>query len=144
MSSTQGPFLYDDDPEPLHTGAPQRSGKILVLIFGGTVLVAFLVVLLSIVLRGSGSEQATEVSGVFLTALAADDTETAHALLCEEERARLAPGEVAGEYLDGSDPELGEVRRDGDARLVPVRWSDGTTSQLTVIGQDGLRICGTG
>jgi hypothetical protein len=143
MSSTQGPFLYDDDPAPLHTGAPQRSGKWLVLIFGGTVLAAVLVVFLGVLIRGSGSEQATEVTGVFLTALAGDDTETAHALLCAEERVRLEPDEVAGEYLGGRDPVLGEVRQEGDARLVPVRWSDGTTSQLTVIGEDGLRICGT-
>ncbi|SDE90178.1 hypothetical protein SAMN05660485_02053 [Blastococcus fimeti] len=142
MSTTQGPFLYDEGPAPLHTGAPQRSGKILVLILGGTVLAAVLVVLLGLVLRGSGSDQATEVSGVFLTALAADDTEVAHALLCEEERARLEPAEVAGAYLGEGTPELGEVGRDGDARLVPVRWSDGTTSELTVIGEDGLRICG--
>ena len=139
---TTGPFLYDDDPEPLHTGAPQRSGKILVLIFGGTVLVAFAVVLLSIALRGTAGEQATEVTGVFLAALRADDTETAHALLCEDERARLAPGDVADEYLREGDPELGEPGRDGDARLVPVRWSGGTTVELTVIGEDGLRICG--
>ncbi len=142
MSSQQGPFLYDEGPAPLHTGAPQRSGKILVLILGGTVLVAFLVVGLSIALRGTGSDQATEVSGVFLSALAADDTEVAHALLCEDERGRLEPEEVAGAYLGEGTPELGEVSRDGDARLVPVRWSDGTTSELTVIGEDGLRICG--
>lgn len=144
MSTTEGPFLYDEGPAPLHTGAPQRSGKILVLILGGTVLVVVLVFLLGFVIRGSGSEQAAEVSGVFLAALAADDTETAHALLCKEERARLEPAEVAGAYLGEGTPELGEVRTDGDARLVPVRWSDGTTSELTVIGQDGLRICGIG
>lgn len=142
MSSQQGPFLYDEGPAPLHTGAPQRSGKILVLILGGTVLVAGLVVLLGLIFRGTGSEQAGQVSGVFLAALAADDTETAHALLCEDERARLEPGEVAGAYLGEGTPELGDVVRDGDARLVPVRWSDGTTSELTVIGEDGLRICG--
>lgn len=139
---TTGPFLYDDDPEPLHTGAPQRSGKILVLIFGGTVLVAILVVFVSIALRGTAGDQVTEVTGVFLSALAADDTETAHALLCEEERARLAPGEVAGAYLGEGAPELGEPGRDGEARLIPVRWEDGSTSELTVIGEDGLRICG--
>jgi hypothetical protein len=140
---TSGPFLYDDDPAPLHTGAPQRSGKWLVLIFGGTVLVAIAAVLASVAIRGTGAEQAVEVSGVFLTALAADDTETAHALLCEDERARLEPGEVAGEYLRGGDPELGDVRRDGDVRLVPVRWGDGSASELTVVGEGGLRICGT-
>jgi hypothetical protein len=143
MTAPQGPFLYDEGPEPLHTGAPRRSGKILVLIFGGTVLFAVLMVVLTLALRGTGSEQAEEVSGVFLAALAAEDTETAYGLLCQDERIRLSPDEVAGEYLAGGDPRLGPVREDGDARLVPVEWSDGTTSELTVIGEDGLRICGT-
>jgi hypothetical protein len=141
LSST-GPFLYDDAPEPLHTGAPRRSGKILVLILAGTVVAAVLAVWASVALRGTPGEQATEVTGVFLAALAADDTETAHALLCEEERARLEPGEVAGGYLGAGRPELGEPGRDGDERLVPVTWDDGTTSTFTVIGEDGLRICG--
>lgn len=139
---TQGPFLYDDGPAPLHTGTPRRSGKLLVLIFGGTVLVAVLMVVLTLTLRGTASDQAEEVSGVFLAALAADDTETAYDLLCQEERVRLAPDEVAGDYLGDGDPELGEVRRDVDARLVPVRWTDGTSAELTVVGEDGLRICG--
>jgi hypothetical protein len=143
MTAPQGPFLYDEGPAPLHTGAPRRSGKILVLVFGGTVLFAVVMVGLALVLRGSGSDQAREVSGVFLAALAADDTETAYGLLCQEERIRLSPEEVAGEYLAGGDPRLGTVRKDGDARLVPVEWSGGTTSELTVIGEDGLRICGT-
>jgi hypothetical protein len=143
MTAPQGPFLYDEGPAPLHTGAPRRSGKILVLVFGGTVLFAVVMVGLALVLRGSGSDQAREVSGVFLAALAADDTETAYGLLCQEERIRLSPEEVAGEYLARGDPRLGTVRKDGDARLVPVEWSGGTTSELTVIGEDGLRICGT-
>ena len=116
--------------------------KWLVLILGGTLVVALLAVWASVALRGTAGEQATEVTGVFLAALAADDTETAHALLCEEERARLEPGEVAGAYLGEGSPELGEPGRDGDARLVPVRWEDGSTSEFTVIGEDGLRVCG--
>ena len=139
----QGPFLYDDGPAPLHTGAPRRSGKILVLVFGGTVVFALLMVVLAVVVRGTGSDRAEEVSGVFLAALAADDTETAYGLLCQDERGRLSQDEVLGEYLAGGDPELGEVRRDGDARLVPVTWSDGTTSELTVIGEEGVKVCGT-
>jgi hypothetical protein len=137
-----GPFLYDDDPAPLHTGAPQRSGKILVFILLGTVVAAFLAVWASVALRGTPDEQASEVTGVFLAALAADDTETAHALLCEDERARLAPDEVDAAYVGVGSPELGEPGRDGDERLVPVTWDDGTTSTFTVIGQDGLRVCG--
>lgn len=139
---TTGPFLYDDDPAPLHTGAPQRSGKILVFILGGTVVAAFLAVWASVALRGTPGEQATEVTGVFLAALAADDTETAHALLCEEERARLAPDEVDAAYVGAGSAEFGEPGRDGEKRLVPVTWDDGTTSTFTVIGEDGLRVCG--
>jgi hypothetical protein len=140
MSS--GPFLYDEGPAPLHTGTPRRSGKILVLIFGGTVLFAVLMVVLTLALKGSGEDQAKEVAGVFLAALGQDDTETAYDLLCQDERIRLAPDEVAGAYLGEGTPELGAVHADGDARLVPVTWADGTTSELTVIGEGGPRICG--
>ena len=99
-------------------------------------------VVLTLVLRGTGSEQAKEVSGVFLAALAADDTETAYGLLCQDERIRLSPEEVAGEYLADGDPRLGTVREDGDTRLVPVTWAGGTTSELIVVGEDGLKVCG--
>ena len=137
-----GPFLYDEGPAPLHTGTPRRSGKILVLIFGGTVLFAVLMVGLTLALKGSGEEQAQEVAGVFLAALAQDDTETAHELLCQDERIRLAPEEVAGAYLGEGTGDVGAVREDGDARLVTVEWSDGTASDLTVIGEDGPKVCG--
>jgi hypothetical protein len=140
MSS--GPFLYDDDPAPLHTGTPRRRPALLLAIFGGTVAFAVLMVVLTTVVRGSGEEQAQEVAGVFLKALAQDDTQTAHELLCQEERVRLSPEEVAGAYLREGTPELGPVRDDGDARLVPVQWSDGTTTELTVIGENGPRVCG--
>jgi hypothetical protein len=142
MTAPEGPFLYDEGPAPLHTGTPRRSGKILVLIFGGTVVFAVLMVVLTLVLKGTGSDQAKEVSGVFLAALAADDTETAYGLLCQDERIRLSPDEVAGEYLAEGDPRLGRVREDGDTRLVPVTWTDGTTSELSVVGEDGLKVCG--
>ena len=143
MSGPQGPFLYDDGPEALHTGAPRRSGKILVLIIGGTAAFAVLMVVLTLVLKGSGSDQAKEVAGVFVAALAADDTETAYDLLCQEERIRLSSDEVAEAYLGDGTGQVGTPVRDGEARLVPVEWSDGTTTELTVIGEDGLRICGT-
>lgn len=142
MTAAEGPFLYDEGPAPLHTGPPRRSGKILVLIFGGTVVFAVLMVVLTLVLKGTASDQAKEVSGVFLAALAADDTETAYGLLCQDERIRLSPEEVAGEYLEGGQPGLGTVRKDGDTRLVPVEWSGGTASELTVVGEDGLKVCG--
>jgi hypothetical protein len=137
-----GPYLYDDDPAPLHTGTPRRRPALLLAIFGGTAAFAVLMVVLMTVVRGSGDEQAQEVAGVFLKALAQDDTQTAHELLCQEERIRLSPEEVAGAYLREGTPELGPVRDDGDARLVPVQWSDGTTTELTVIGENGPRVCG--
>jgi hypothetical protein len=137
-----GPFLYDEGPAPLHTGTPRRATGLLLWIFGGTVAFAVLMVVLMTVVRGSGEEQAREVAGVFLAALAQDDTETAHELLCQDERIRLSPDEVAGAYLGEGTGELGMVREDGDARLVPVEWSDGTTSELTVIAEDGPRVCG--
>ena len=43
--------------------------------------------------KGSPEEQAQEVAGVFLAALEQDDTETAHQLLCQAERANLSPAE---------------------------------------------------
>jgi hypothetical protein len=140
MSS--GPFLYDDDPAPLHTGTPRRRPALLLAIFGGTAAFAVLMVVLMTVVRGSGEEQAQEVAGVFLKALAQDDTQTAHELLCQEERVRLSPEELAGAYLREGTPELGPVRDNGDARLVPVQWSDGTTTELTVVGENGPRVCG--
>jgi hypothetical protein len=138
-----GPFLYDEGPAPLHTGTPRRANGPLLLIFGGTALFAVLMVVLTLALRGTGADQAEEVSEVFLAALAAGDTETAYDLLCQDERLRLPADELAGEYLGDGDPRLGEVRQDGDARIVPVEWADGTTSELTVVGEDGLRVCGT-
>ena len=137
-----GPYLYDDDPAPLHTGTPRHANGPLLWIFGGTVAFAVLMVVLTLALKGSGGEQAQEVTGVFLAALAHEDTETAHELLCQDERIRLSPEEVAGAYLGEGAGDVGATREDDGARHVTVEWSDGTTSELTVIGEDGPRICG--
>lgn len=139
---TTGPFLYDDDPAPLHTGTPRPARGPVLWIFGGTAAFAVLMVVLMLVVKGSGEEQAREVAGVFLAALAEDDVETAHALLCQEERLRLPPGEVAGAYLGEGAGEVGPAREDDGAQLVAVEWADGTSSELTVVGEDGPRICG--
>jgi hypothetical protein len=142
-----GPFLYDDDPAPLHTGTPRRRHGLLLAMLAGTVLVAVGMVAALYLVRGSPDEQSREVVGVFLAALEQDDTETAHGLLCEAERARLQPGDVAGEYL-GAAPgvivgaEKAEV--DGGAvQAVQVRWDDGAESKLVVLSESGPHVCGT-
>lgn len=139
-----GPFLYDEGPEPLHTGASRRSGKWLVAIFGATVLVAVLLVVLMPLWRGTPQEQARETAGVLLAAMEQGDTETSDLLLCEDERNRLALDEVADAYLTGEDGSVVSAA-DGEEgeQLVTVRWADGTTSEWTVIAENGTRICGT-
>lgn len=144
---TTGPFLYDDDPAPLHTGTPRRGGRLLVLALAATVLVAVLLVVLRPVFKGTPEEQATEVAGVFLAALQQGDTETSDLLLCEDERNRLAFDEVADEYLVGDDGRVVsavEEPRDGrQVLLVEVRWAGGRTSEWTVIAERGAKVCGT-
>ncbi|MGY1752460.1 hypothetical protein [Blastococcus sp. SYSU D01042] len=148
MTAPQGPFLYDDGPAPLHTGTPRAARVWLVLGMLGVLALAVLMLGGIFVFKGSGDEQATQVTGVFLAALDAGDTETTHGLLCEEERARLAPGEVASEYGGAGRGEVVEVRdhpvEGAREQLVGVRWEDGGTTQFTVIGEDGPRICGIG
>src|SRR3712207_9406500 len=75
--------------------------SLILAVIGGTVAVAVGMAVGLPLVKGSPEEQAREVTGVFLSALAADDVETAHGLLCENERARLAPEEVAGVYATG-------------------------------------------
>jgi len=98
-------------------------------------------------LKGSPEEQAREVSGVFLAALAQDDLETAYGLLCAEERARLAPGAVPAEYAPGGTGEVTGATADevggAPVQRVEVAWSDGSTSTLTVVSEQGARVCGT-
>ena len=143
---TTGPFLYDDEPAPLHTGTPRRSGKLLVAIFGGTVLVAVLLVVLMPLVKGTPEEQVREAAGVFVAALADGDLETAYGLLCEDERARVAVGDLADEYAgSGTGTVIGaeEAGVDGEPGYeVTVRWSDGGTDVLSLINEDGASVCG--
>jgi hypothetical protein len=144
--AVNGPFLYDDGPEPLHTGSPRRSGKFVVLIFGATVVVAVLMVVLLPLVKGSAGDQSRQAVQVFLAALHKGDTDTAYSLLCDQERADLAPGDIAGRYLgDGtgsvvgtSDAEL----RGAPAQRVSVAWDDGSRTTMTVINSGGPHICG--
>src|SRR5215211_7514691 len=137
-----GPFLYDEGPEQLHTGTPRRSGKIIVLVFGATAVVAVLMVLLMPLVKGSAEDQAREVTGVFMAALDKGDTETAYHLLCEDERARVAPDQIGAEYLAGDgigrvvSVEKGQV--DGvPSREVAVEWPSGGAATFAVVNADG-------
>jgi hypothetical protein len=139
-----GPYLYDEGPEPLHTGTPRRRKGLLLAIFGGTVALAVAMVVALPLVTGSGEDQAREVVGVFLSALEAGDTETAGDLLCEAERDR---GDVLGEYEHPGTGEVVGVEEgrlgDQESREVRVRWDDGAEATLTVVPENGPRICGT-
>jgi hypothetical protein len=142
---TNGPFLYDEGPEQLHTGTPRRSGKLLVLVFGATAVVAVLMAVLLPLVKGSPDDQAREVTGVFLAALDKGDTETAHGLLCEDERARLAPEDVGAEYLagDGIGRVVSVEEGGGEpSREVDVEWPGGEHARFVVVNSDGPHICG--
>jgi len=87
------------------------------------------------------------VTGVFLAALDKGDTETAHQLLCDDERARLAPDEVRAEYVAGDG--MGRVVAvekstvDGEpSQDVDVEWAGGGAATFVVVNSEGLRICG--
>ena len=142
-----GPHLYDDDPAPLHTGTPRPARALILAVIGGTVAVAVGMAVGLPLVKGSPEEQAREVSGVFLAALAQDDVETAYGLLCAEERARVAPEVVATEYAaDGTGRIAGTIADELDGepvQRVEVAWSDGSTSVLTVVSEQGARVCGT-
>lgn len=142
-------YLYDDDSQPLHAGRGRSRKGLLVALGVGTVAVAMGAAVVLPLFQGSGEEQAAEVVTVLTRAIAAGDTETSWGLLCESEQARLAPDEVAGAYQLPGTPTVGEPvegELDGQlAEVVPVTWDDGgtsTTVQLTVIAQDGAKVCG--
>ena len=141
-----GPYLYDDDPAPLHTGTPRRRQGLVVGIVVGTAALAIAMVVALPLVRGTAEEQSTEVVGVFLAALQAGDSETAHQLLCEAERRRLTEPEVAGEYLrPGSGRVEGSTRAEVDGervQRVEVTWTQGGTSELIVVNEDGPHVCG--
>jgi hypothetical protein len=139
-----GPYLYDEGPEDLHTGTPRSRKGLLLAVFGATVLLAVLLVVAMPLVKGSPDEQAREAAGVFLAALEQHDTETAYQLLCEDERARVEPGDVAGKYLTGDDGRVDSATDGPDgAQRVTVRWADGQVSEWTVVAQSGARVCGT-
>ena len=145
-----GPHLYDEDPEPLHTGTPRTRNGLILGVLGGTVAVAVAAVVALPLVKGSGEDQAREVVGVFFAALDAGDTETAGGLLCESERDRGDAEEVAAGYVQPGTAEIADVTPgevDGtDVQRVLVRWDDGaagTGTTVTVVLEDGPRVCGS-
>jgi hypothetical protein len=145
-----GPFLYDDDPAPLHTGEPRQRKGLIVALFGSTVLIAVLMVGGILFVKGTGEEQSLEVATVFTAALSQGDVETAYDLLCDDERARVLPEDLADAYLADGTPTVVGAREtehdDGPAQLVDVRWGEGAgavTTELLVVPEGGTKVCGT-
>jgi hypothetical protein len=143
---TTGPFLYDDEPAPLHTGTPRRRNGLILALLVGTALVAVGFVVALYVVRGAPGEQSEEAVGVFLAALAEGDDETAHGLLCTEERAVIDAGAVPEEYVPALPAEVVGSRESelagAPAYSVEVRGADGGTTTYMVINQDGPHLCG--
>jgi hypothetical protein len=142
-----GPFLYDEGPEPVHTGTPRARKGLLLGVFGGTALVAVLMVVLLPLVKGSGGDQAREVVQVFLAALDKGDNETAYQLLCQKERADLAPDAVAPRYLAGRGAgtiaSVADAQVDGAlAQRVQVDWPGSPSTEITVVNADGPHVCG--
>jgi hypothetical protein len=143
----EGPYLYDEGPEILHTGAPRRRRGVIVGVLGGTAVAAVVMVIALPLLTGTQEGQSRQVTGVFVKALTAGDTETAYGLLCDAERARLKPGELAAAYLG---PGTGRIvsasaarRDDKPIERIRLRWGDGSTTTVTLVSEDGARVCGT-
>jgi type II secretory pathway pseudopilin PulG len=148
MSTTppEGPFLYDEGPEALHTAAPRNRNGLLLGIMLATIVVGVAMVLLMPVVKGTPDERAKAAVTVFYASLSDGDLDTATQMLCGAERERLGDTEPGEDYLRGSDPEItgtGEAEVDGDRlRTVTVRWDDDSTSTITIRPEDGPRICG--
>jgi hypothetical protein len=143
--SANGPYLYDEDPEPLHTGTPRNRNWSIVVVLALTVLLAVGTVVGMYVFRGSPSDEAEERAGVFVAALAADDVETASALLCEELRDAATDDEALEPYTGLAGGTVGEAREEdldgGPILVVPVR-AGGTTAELVLIPEGGPKVCG--
>ena len=143
---TSGPFLYDDEPAPLHTGTPRRRTGLVVGLLLGTTLLAVAMVAGLYFFRGSPAEQSEEAVGVFLAALDQGDDETAHQLLCADVRAGLDDGEVPAEYRPALPAEVvGSEKAEVDGTPVydvQVRGADGATTSFVVLSEDGARLCG--
>jgi hypothetical protein len=140
-----GPYLYDDDPAPLHTGTPRNRNWSIVVLLVLTVLLAIGTVAGMFLFRGSPADEAQERAHVFLAALAADDTETASALLCEEARQGRTDAEAIEPYSALSSGTAGKAREDevdGEpVVIVPVEGA-GAPTELVLVPEGGPKVCG--
>ena len=142
-----GPFLYEEGPPERSTSTPRRRQGLLLWVFGGTVLVAVLMVVLLPLVKGSAGDQSREVVQVFLAALDKGDTDTAYQLLCAQERTNVAPDDVAAKYLGGDGAgrvvSAADARLDGEpAQRVRVDWPGKPSTDITVVNADGPHVCG--
>jgi hypothetical protein len=142
---TNGPYLYDDDPEPLHTGTPHTRNWSIVVLLALTVLLAVGTVIGMFVFRGSPSDEAQERAHVFLAALAADDSETASALLCE----KAGEGKTADQALEpyaglssGTDGKARQAEVDGKPVVIVPVEGVGASTELVLVPEGGPKVCG--
>jgi hypothetical protein len=145
-----GPYLYDDDPAPLHTAEPRQRNGLIIGLLGGTVLFSVAMVVLMTLWSGNGADQSKEVATVFTSALSQGDLTTSYALICDDVRAAVPPDELATEYLQPGVPQVTGAEsteyEGAPAELVTVRWDDAgsvTTTVLTVVPEGGTKVCGT-
>ena len=144
--SNSGPYLYDDEPERLHTGAPRARNWSIVALLLLTVLLAIGTVAGMYVFRGSPADEAEERAGVFVAALAADDVETASGLLCEEGREGRTLEEAVEPYAAVAGGTVGRATEEqvdgGPVQVVPVRLADGSDAELLLVPEGGPKVCG--
>ena len=147
---TTGPFLYDDDPAPLHTAEPRQRNGLLIGLLGGTVVFSVAMVGLMTLWNGNGADQSREVATVFTSALSQGDLTTSYALICDDVRNTVPPEQLAAEYLQPGTPQVtGSTSTEYEgapAELVTVRWDDAgtvTTTELTLVPEGGTKVCGT-
>ena len=61
--------------------------------------------------------------------------------------ARLRPDQIAGDYVGSGTGQIVRVDRaevgGSTVAQVAVRWSDGATTRITVVGENGPHVCGS-
>jgi hypothetical protein len=145
-----GPYLYDDDPAPLHTGAPRQRNGLIIGLLGGTVVFSVVMVVLMTLWSGNGADQSKQVATVFTSALSQGDLTTSYGLVCDDVRATVPPEQLATQYLQPGVPQVtgseSSEYEGAPAELITVRWDDAgsvTTTVLTVVPEGGTKVCGT-